>query len=78
MSQNPCVVCKIVGIIVAIGAINLGLMAFFQLDLVAKFLGTMTTPAKIAYGLIGIAGVMKILSLAKACPCQRKAACGTK
>ena len=74
---KSCVVCKVVGLLVAIGAINWGLVGIFQVDLVEKLLGLMTTPARIVYGLIGVAGVLKLLSLFKCCPCQ-KGSCGTK
>ena len=66
-----CTVCKIVGILVAIGAINWGLVGIFQMDVVENLLGTMTGPARAVYTLIGIAGVLKVLSLFKVCPCQK-------
>ena len=69
--SKSCGVCKIVGILVAIGALNWGLVCLFQMDLVAKLLGEMSTAAKIVYGVIGLAGVLKVLSLFKCCPCQR-------
>jgi uncharacterized membrane protein YuzA (DUF378 family) len=72
-----CGVCKLVGLLVAIGAINWGLVGLFQVDLVAKLLGDMTTGARAVYGLIGIAGVLKVLSMARCCPCQ-KGTCETK
>lgn len=67
-----CGVCKIVGLLVGIGALNWGLVGLFQVDLVARLLGTMTTPARIVYGLIGIAGVIKLVSLVKCCPCSKE------
>lgn len=69
---KDCAVCKIVGVLVALGALNWGLVGIFQTDLVANLLGHMTTPARIVYGLIGVAGVLKLLSLVKACPCQKQ------
>lgn len=69
---KSCAVCKIVGVVVALGALNWGLVGIFQIDLVAKLLGDMTGPARAIYGLIGIAGALKLLSLAKCCPCQRE------
>ena len=66
-----CGVCKIVGILVALGAINWGLVGIFQMDVVENLLGTMTGPARAVYTLIGIAGVLKVLSLFKVCPCQK-------
>ena len=68
---KSCVVCKIVGVLVAIGAINWGLVGLFQTDLVANLLGQMTPAARAVYGLIGLAGVLKILSILKCCPCQK-------
>ena len=70
--KECCGVCKIVGLVVAVGALNWGLVGLFQVDLVAKLLGPMTTAAKAVYILIGVAGVLKLLSLLKACPCQKK------
>ena len=73
-----CVVCKIVGLLVGIGALNWGLVAFFGLDLVARALGPMTTGAKVVYGLIGLAGLLKLISLVKPCPCCKSGSCDTK
>ena len=75
--KSSCAICKVVGLLVGIGALNWGLVALFNLDLVAKFLGPMTTAAKAVYILIGVAGALKLLSLVKCCPCQGEG-CGTK
>ena len=66
-----CGICKIVGLLAGLGALNWGLYGIFNLDLVARLLGEMTAGSKVVYGLIGVAGVLKILSLLKCCPCQR-------
>ena len=66
-----CPVCKIAGLLTAIGAINWGLYGIFGIDLVAKLLGEMTMPSKIVYGLIGVAGVIKLLSCFIKCPCMK-------
>ncbi|PIQ83254.1 MAG: DUF378 domain-containing protein [Candidatus Omnitrophica bacterium CG11_big_fil_rev_8_21_14_0_20_63_9] len=76
--KGCCGICKIVGLLVGIGALNWGLVAIFQLDLVAKLLGDMTTAAKVVYTLIGIAGLIKLVSLVKACPCCSGKSCETK
>ena len=76
--KGCCGVCKVVGILVAIGAINWGLVGIFRVDLVAKFLGDMTGAARTVYGLIGVAGVLKVLSILKCCPCQRDGSCEKK
>ncbi len=76
--EKGCIGCKVVGVLVGIGALNWGLVALFNLDLVAKVLGTMTGPAKAVYVLIGIAGLLKLISLAKCCPCCRPKGCESK
>ncbi len=76
MKEGKCVICKLVTILVAIGAINWGTLAFFQLDLVTKIFGGMTTASKIVYGVIGVAGVIKLLSIfAPICPCCKEGSC---
>jgi len=72
-----CAVCKIVSVLVTIGALNWGLMALFQVDLVAKLMGPMSGMSRIVYGLIGLAGVLSVLAWFKLCPCQ-KGSCETK
>ena len=43
-----------------VGAINWGLIAFFEFDLVAFLFGTMTVFTRIVYGLVGICGLYMI------------------
>ena len=66
-----CGACKVIGTLVALGAINWGLYGVFNIDLVASVLGQMTTASRVVYGLIGIAGLMKVLWLFGCCPCQK-------
>jgi len=68
----PCGVCKIVGVVVGLGALNWGLVGLFQLDLVARLLGEMSGAARAVYILIGLAGLLKLVSLVKCCPCCKK------
>ena len=74
---KACGVCKVVGLLVGLGALNWGLAGVFGVDLVARLLGDMTTPARVVYGLIGVAGVLKLVSLVKCCPCSA-GSCQTK
>ena len=74
---KKCAVCKIVGLLAGIGALNWGLAGVFNFDLVARLLGEMTGPARVVYGLIGVAGVLTLISLVKCCPCAGKS-CETK
>lgn len=76
-SGKACGVCKLVGLLVAIGAINWGLVGAFQVDLVRMCLGDMTGAARAVYIVIGVAGLLKVLSLFKCCPCSRQP-CETK
>ena len=64
-----CCVCKIVGILVGLGALNWGLVGLFQLDLVARVFGDASAITRAVYVLIGLAGVLKLVSLVKCCPC---------
>ena len=66
-----CMVCKFVGLLVILGAVNWGLVGIFQIDLVEKLLGDMTGAARAVYGVIGVAGVLAILAMVKCCPCTR-------
>lgn len=69
-----CAGCKIVGMLVGLGALNWGLVGLFRLDVVARLLGAMSGPARIVYVVIGLAGLLKLISCVRPCP----ACCGTK
>lgn len=64
-----CVVCKLVCLLVIVGAINWGLVGIWNYDLVARLLGNAPTVARVVYILIGLAGILKLISCFKACPC---------
>ncbi len=51
---------KIALVLIIIGAINWGLIALFNLDLVALLFGDMTILSRIVYGLVGLAGLWGI------------------
>ena len=46
--------------LIIIGAINWGLIALFELDLVALLFGDMTILSRIVYGLVGLSGLWGI------------------
>ena len=69
---KDCGVCKLVGLLVGLGALNWGLVGAFQLDLVARLLGDMSLGARIVYSVIGLAGILKLISLVKCCPCDKE------
>ncbi len=51
---------KIALILIIIGAINWGLIALFNFDLVAAIFGEMTVLSRIVYGLVGLSGLWGI------------------
>ena len=72
MTGGKCGVCKVIGVLAGLGALNWGLYGIFNLDLVARLLGAMTTASKVVYGLIGVAGLLTLVSFVKCCPCTGK------
>ena len=52
-------------ILVIIGAINWGLIGFFNFDLVAALFGSMTAFSRVIYALVGIAGLYAISFLGR-------------
>ena len=59
-----------------IGALNWGLVGFFQFDLVAWLFGPMTMLSRFVYAVIGVAGLIWlfiwIFSDNSACACHRE------
>ena len=73
MLKTNCALCKVFGVLVIIGALNWGAVGFFQVDLVAKFFGDMTTASRVIYGLVGVAGLAKLIGCIKdICPACKK------
>ncbi len=70
MTGGGCAVCKIVGLLLVIGALNWGLVGLFELDLVGRLLGVGSAATRVVYTLVGVAGLLKLISCFKACPCQ--------
>ena len=50
-------------ILVLVGALNWGLVGFFQFDLVKAIFGDMTLFARIVYDLVGVAAVYMVVTL---------------
>jgi uncharacterized protein len=66
--MNTATIRLIAGIVAAIGAINWGLVAIAEFDLVAEIcgleFGETNAVSRIIYGLVGIAGVVLLVTLA--------------
>ena len=54
------VIDKIALVVVVIGAINWGLIGFFNFNLVSTIFGDMTVISRIIYALVGISGLWSI------------------
>jgi uncharacterized protein len=52
-------------LLVIVGAVNWGLIGFFQFDLVAALFGEMSALSRVIYALVGIAGLYAISFFAK-------------
>ncbi len=57
------VIDKIALLLIIIGAINWGLIGFFEFNLVETLFGDMTVLSRIIYGLVGISGLWGIKML---------------
>jgi len=53
----------VASVLILIGALNWGLVGFFDFDLVAFLFGQMTTVSRIIYALVGLAGIYGIAAL---------------
>ena len=77
--MKKCPVCKVAVLLAGIGALNWLLVAFFNLNLVTRLLGDMTAASKVVYALVGVSGLLLLISLVKCCPCQKNGgSCSTK
>jgi uncharacterized membrane protein YuzA (DUF378 family) len=64
-------------LLIVIGALNWGLVGFFQYDLVADLFGGMTTmAARIVYGLVGLAGLWGLGLVLGCCSGKCSPGCG--
>ena len=67
--MKKCLFCKVAQLIAALGAINWGLIAIFDINLVTRFFGD---GSRIIYGLIGGLGVIVLVNVFRSCPlCQK-------
>jgi uncharacterized membrane protein YuzA (DUF378 family) len=66
----------LVKLLIIIGALNWGLIAFFHYDLVADlFGGPMMMGTRVSYGVIGIAGLLSLIFFCRRC-CSTGGGCG--
>ena len=73
MMKKACFVCGIACALVIVGALNWGLVGAFEINLVEQLLGGIPKAVRITYILVGLAGVLKLISCFKDCPaCCKK------
>ncbi|MGH7198192.1 MAG: DUF378 domain-containing protein [Candidatus Omnitrophota bacterium] len=72
MLKQSCFICKIVGAIAIVGALNWGLVGVFGYNLVETLFGVGTTVTRIVYGLVGLSGLMLLASYFIVCPACKK------
>ena len=72
MLKQACVLCKIVGAIAIIGALNWGLVGLLNLNLVEQILGAGTVATRVVYGLVGLSGIALLVSYFTVCPACKK------
>ena len=72
MLKKACVACKVVGAIAIIGALNWGLVGLANVNLVDQILGAGSGAARVVYALVGLSGIMLLISYFYICPACRK------
>lgn len=72
MMKQACVLCKIVGLIAAIGCLNWAAVGFLNTNFVEQLFGMGTMITKIVYGLVGLSGLALLASFFMVCPACKK------
>ncbi|OGL69974.1 hypothetical protein A3B32_01330 [Candidatus Uhrbacteria bacterium RIFCSPLOWO2_01_FULL_53_9] len=62
MKNGQCGLCKLCWVLVIIGALNWGLVGFFDWNLVEWLLGTWPVVERVVYALVGVAALVMIFS----------------
>ena len=71
MLKQACVVCKIVGLLAIIGALNWGAIGLLGTNVVENILGNGAV-TKIVYDLVGLSGLALLASYFVTCPACKK------
>ena len=73
MKDGKCPLCKVMAILVIVGALNWGSVGLFGVNFVDNLLGGFgANVLKVVYILVGISGVVLLLSCFKSCPACKK------
>ena len=71
MLKQACVICKVMGALAIIGALNWGLIGIANVNLVEQVLGH-TALTRIVYILVGLSGLALLASYFVICPYCKK------
>lgn len=72
MLKQACLLCKVVGAVAIIGALNWGLIGVAGVNVVDHFLGAGSTAARVVYSVIGLSGIALLVSFFTVCPYCKK------
>ena len=72
MLKQACIICKIVGVLAIIGALNWGWIGLTGNNLVADILGEGSGLTKATYILVGLSGLALLASFFVCCPKCKK------
>ncbi|OGW82951.1 MAG: hypothetical protein A3C47_06610 [Omnitrophica bacterium RIFCSPHIGHO2_02_FULL_51_18] len=70
--MKACVLCKVVGILAIVGALNWGSIALFQVNFVENLIGQYPMALRVVYGLVGLSGLALLASFFMVCPTCKK------
>ena len=73
MIKQACPLCKVVGALAIIGALNWGAIGIANVNVVEQIFGAGTGITRIAYILVGLSGLMLLASCFIICPKCKKA-----
>jgi len=72
MIKQACPICKVVGILAIIGAINWGLIGLTGTNVVEQIFGSGTALTRVIYILVGLSGIGLLVSCFFICPKCKK------
>ncbi len=73
MFKKACMLCKVVGALAIIGALNWGLVGVANINLVERIFGSTSTITRAIYVLVGLSGLVLLASYVMVCPACKKA-----
>ena len=73
MKDGKCPLCKVMALLVIVGALNWGSVAVFNVNFVENVLGGLgANVVKVVYILVGLSGLVLLVSCFKNCPACKK------